>query len=90
MHVLFSLFLCSTAGRGKGYSESYLRDLVELVLPALEVCTYVHYMNTSSPSEQILCTIGCGVVYLWGYLFRGCEAEKFITPLADCTAPISN
>ena len=39
--VLFPLFLCFTAGRGKVYSESYLRDLVELVLPALEVHMYI-------------------------------------------------
>ena len=29
----------SAVNKGKGYSEPHLKDLLEVVLPALEVCT---------------------------------------------------
>ena len=52
------VFLCFTAVRGKGYSETYLRDLVEIVLPSLEVCMRVS-IHVYMQSGVYLCVCVC-------------------------------
>ena len=68
--MLFPVFLCSTAGRGKGYSESYLRDLVEIVLPALEV------RMDAYPNQYCACFLILRLRVRWGMYSEGVKLRN--------------